>query len=110
MDSDFTGRTALVTGGTRGIGYGIAAELVGRGASVCLTARKEDELAAAVDALDPDGSGRVIAARGSADDEEHQQAAVELAMESFGRLDVLVNNAAVCASASGGLVSRSMSG
>jgi NAD(P)-dependent dehydrogenase (short-subunit alcohol dehydrogenase family) len=93
--TDFTGRAVLITGGTRGIGYGIAEELVTRGASVCLTARKEDELAAAVQALDPQGTGRVISARGSADDETHQQAAVDLAMESFGRLDFLVNNAAV---------------
>jgi NAD(P)-dependent dehydrogenase (short-subunit alcohol dehydrogenase family) len=93
--SDFTGRAALVTGATRGIGYGIAAEIVARGGSVCLTARKEDELAHAVDALDPDGSGRVVAARGSADDEQHQQAAVDLTMEAFGRLDFMVNNAAV---------------
>src|SRR5436305_9772572 len=93
--SDFNGRAALVTGATRGIGYGIAAELVARGASVCITARKEDELVEAVDTLDPGGSGRVVAARGSADDEQHQHAAVELAMEAFGRLDFLVNNAAV---------------
>src|SRR3954447_2739159 len=89
--SDFTGRAALVTGATRGIGYGIAAELVARGGSVCITARQEDELATAVDALAPQGTGRVVAARGSADDEQHQHAAVELAMESFGRLDFLVN-------------------
>jgi len=92
---DFAGRAALVTGATRGIGFGIAKELVARGADVCITARKEDELAQAVDELDPQGEGRVIAARGSADDPDHQQAAVELTIEAFGRLDHLVNNAAV---------------
>jgi len=93
--TDFEGKVALVTGATRGIGLGIAAELVARGASVCITARKPDELDAAVAQLDPDGSGRAIAARGSADDAEHQQAAVAAAIETFGRLDYLVNNAAV---------------
>jgi NAD(P)-dependent dehydrogenase (short-subunit alcohol dehydrogenase family) len=93
--TDFTGRVALVTGGTRGIGFGIAAELVARGASVCITARKEDELAEAVGRLDPDGGGTAVAARGSADDEQHQQAAVDLCLDQFGRLDLLVNNAAV---------------
>src|SRR4051794_589967 len=82
--NDFEGRAALVTGATRGIGFGIAAEIVARGGSVCVTARKPDELDAAVKELDPDGTGRAIAARGSADDEEHQQAAVDLTMERFG--------------------------
>jgi NAD(P)-dependent dehydrogenase (short-subunit alcohol dehydrogenase family) len=95
MSSDFTGKAALITGGTRGIGFGIAQEIVARGGSVCITARKPDELDEAVKALDPDGSGRAIAARGSADDEAHQQEAVAQTVETFGSLDFLVNNAAV---------------
>ncbi len=62
---------------------------------MCITARKPDELDEAVRSLDPDGTGRAIAARGSADDEEHQAGAVAPAVERFGRLDLLVNNAAV---------------
>jgi 3-oxoacyl-[acyl-carrier protein] reductase len=93
--ADFAGRVALITGATRGIGFGIAAELLARGASVCITARKPDELERAVAELDPAGEGRAIAARGSADDTEHQAAAVQLTMDAFGRLDHLVNNAAV---------------
>ena len=92
MDNDFEGRVALITGGTRGIGLGIAQELVSRGARVVVTARKPDELAAVVAELGPDVA---VAAQGSADDEEHQAAAVALAVERFGRLDHLVNNAAV---------------
>ena len=42
LTQDFSGRAAIVTGATRGIGLGIAAELVSRGASVCVTARKPD--------------------------------------------------------------------
>ena len=92
MDNDFAGRVALITGGTRGIGFGIAEELVARGAKVVITARKPDELEAAVAKL---GADNAVAARGSADDEEHQAAAVALAHSTFGGLDHLVNNAAV---------------
>ncbi len=95
MAQDFAGRTALVTGGTRGIGLGIVQELVDRGARVVVTARKPEELDAVVADLDPKGEGTVLAARGSADDEEHQAAAVALAVERWGRLDHLVANAAV---------------
>ena len=95
MERDFDGRVVLVTGASRGIGLGIAKELVDRGARVVITARKAEELERAVDELDPRGEGVVAAARGSADDEEHQAAAVALAVEQFGRLDHLVNNAAV---------------
>ena len=95
MQQDFAGRVALVTGATRGIGLGIAQELVDRGAQVVVTARKPDELEATVAQLDPDRTGRAVAARGSADDEAHQAEAVALAVERFGKLDILVNNAAV---------------
>ena len=92
MEPDFAGRIALITGGTRGIGFGIAQELVSRGAKVVITARKPDELEAAVQALGPDNA---VAARGSADDEAHQAAAISLAYQRFGGLHHLVNNAAV---------------
>jgi NAD(P)-dependent dehydrogenase (short-subunit alcohol dehydrogenase family) len=92
MSNDFEGRVALITGATRGIGFGIAQELVSRGARVVITARKPDELEQAVKEL---GSDVAVAARGSADDEQHQADAVALALERFGRLDHLVNNAAV---------------
>lgn len=93
--TDFTGKVGLITGGTRGIGFGIAQEIVARGGSVCITARKPDELEEAVRTLDPEGAGRAISARGSADDEAHQAAAVEQTVAELGRLDFLVNNAAV---------------
>ncbi len=89
---DFAGRVALITGATRGIGLAIAQELVDGGAQVVVTARREDELAAAVAQL---GSDVALAVRGSADDEEHQAAAVAAAVERFGGLHHLVCNAAV---------------
>jgi NAD(P)-dependent dehydrogenase (short-subunit alcohol dehydrogenase family) len=85
-----SGKAALVTGASRGIGYGIAQALVARGDKVCITGRNEDALKEAVEAL---GADRVIGVAGKAHDEAHQRVAVERAMEAFGRVDHLVNNA-----------------
>lgn len=85
-----TGKVALVTGASRGIGYGIAEALVARGDRVCITGRNEDALKEAVERL---GADRVIGVAGKAHDEAHQAVAVERTMEAFGRVDYLANNA-----------------
>ncbi|MCZ4123678.1 SDR family oxidoreductase [Streptomyces sp. H39-S7] len=85
-----TGKVALVTGASRGIGYGIAEALVARGDRVCITGRNEDALKEAVEKL---GADRVIGVAGKAHDEAHQAVAVERTMEAFGRVDYLANNA-----------------
>ncbi len=86
-------RVAIVTGASRGIGLGIAAELVRRGAKVCVTARREEALTAAVAELG--GPDVAIAVPGKADDADHQAETVARAIEAFGRLDMLVNNAGI---------------
>ncbi|AWN25778.1 SDR family oxidoreductase [Streptomyces libani] len=85
-----TGKVALVTGASRGIGYGIAEALVARGDRVVITGRNEDALKEAAEKL---GADRVLGVAGKAHDEAHQAVAVERAMEAFGRVDYLVNNA-----------------
>ncbi|MCZ0978893.1 SDR family oxidoreductase [Streptomyces diastatochromogenes] len=85
-----SGKVALVTGASRGIGYGVAEALVARGDRVVITGRGEEALKEAVERL---GADRVIGVPGKAHDEAHQAAAVEAAMDGFGRLDFLVNNA-----------------
>ncbi|GAA4928729.1 SDR family oxidoreductase [Streptomyces coeruleoprunus] len=85
-----SGKVALVTGASRGIGYGIAEALVARGDRVCITGRGEDALKEAVERL---GADRVIHVAGKAHDEAHQALAVERTMEAFGRVDHLINNA-----------------
>ncbi|MFI6558662.1 SDR family oxidoreductase [Streptomyces sp. NPDC050534] len=85
-----SGKVALVTGASRGIGYGVAEALVARGDRVAITGRNEDALKEAVDKL---GAERVIGIAGKAHDLDHQAEAVERTMEAFGRLDHLVNNA-----------------
>ncbi|PVC68591.1 SDR family oxidoreductase [Streptomyces sp. CS081A] len=85
-----SGRVALVTGASRGIGYGIAEALVARGDRVVITGRGEEALKEAVERL---GADRAIGVPGKAHDEAHQAAAVEAAMDCFGRVDFLINNA-----------------
>ena len=86
-------RVAIVTGASRGIGLGIAAELVRQGARVCLTARRPEPLAAAVAELG--GPDVAIAVPGKSDDADHQAETVARTIETFGRLDMLVNNTGI---------------
>jgi NAD(P)-dependent dehydrogenase (short-subunit alcohol dehydrogenase family) len=88
----FAGKVAVVTGGSRGIGYAVARELATRGAKVCVTGRRAEALEQAVEDLGPDVA---IGVAGRADDEGHQDEVVSRTLESFGRLDFLVNNAGV---------------
>ena len=85
-----SGRAAIVTAASRGIGLAIAAALVARGDRVLITGRKPDTLAEAVATLG--GGDHVVAMAGKAHDEAHQDEAVARAMAEFGRVDYLVNN------------------
>ena len=96
--TSLSGRAALVTGASRGIGYGIAAARLARGASVTITGRKEPELAAAAVSLATGSgvdTGRVLAVPGNAGDAAHRTEAVDRTVAAFGSLDVLVNNAGI---------------
>ncbi|HZE37958.1 MAG TPA: SDR family oxidoreductase [Stackebrandtia sp.] len=83
-------RTAIITGASRGIGLGIAQALVAAGDRVCLTARGADTLAEAVESLG--GPEHAIAVAGKAHDPGHQDEAIARTIETFGPIDVLVNN------------------
>ncbi|MEP7738477.1 SDR family oxidoreductase [Nocardioides sp. 31GB23] len=87
------GRTAVVTGASRGIGLGIAQRLVDEGARVVLTARKPEALEEAVRTLG--GPDVALAVAGKADDPAHREEVVTRAVETFGSLDLLVNNAGI---------------
>lgn len=87
------GKVAIITGASKGIGLAVAERLVSEGARVCLTARKEDVLRAAVSQLG--GDDVAIAVAGGADDPEHRNHAVTSTLAAFGRIDYLVNNAGI---------------
>jgi NAD(P)-dependent dehydrogenase (short-subunit alcohol dehydrogenase family) len=93
MSARFTGKVAIVTGASRGIGLGIAQRLVDEGARVVITARGEEALAAAVEQLG--GPEKALAVAGKADDPAHQDEAIAKALETFGSVDVLVNNTGI---------------
>ncbi|MFJ8153501.1 SDR family oxidoreductase [Streptomyces sp. NPDC094468] len=82
------GRAAVVTGGTRGIGRAVAGALAAAGALVCVSARDADEVRSTAAALG--GTGLV----GSVAEPEHARELTRLALGEFGRLDILINNAA----------------
>lgn len=86
------GKTAIVTGASRGIGFGIAAALAARGANVCLTARGAEALEAA--AAELGAADRVLAVAGKSHDPDHRAEAVARTVDAFGSVDLLVNNAA----------------
>ena len=92
----FTGKVALVTGGSRGIGLAVARALVERGAQVAITATSDTTLQAGAASLqDVGGATAILPIRADVRRSEAVEQAVETAVTRYGGLDVLVNNAGV---------------
>ncbi|WP_222852412.1 SDR family oxidoreductase [Streptomyces piniterrae] len=89
----FAGRTAIVTGASRGIGLAVAERLVADGAKVVVTARKQEALDEAVAQLG--GPEHAIGVAGHADDVDHQAEVLKRAIDTFGSADLLVNNTGI---------------
>src|SRR4030081_2877882 len=93
MSKKQEGKIAVVTGGSRGIGAAIAKRLAADGANVAITYTKGADAAASVVKEIERAGGRAIAIQADAADADASKAAVEKTVATFGRLDVLVNNA-----------------
>jgi meso-butanediol dehydrogenase / (S,S)-butanediol dehydrogenase / diacetyl reductase len=90
----FKDRTAIVTGGSKGLGRTIAGRLAAEGAEVLVAGRDEDDLKRAVAELEADG-GRAWSLAGDIADPVVCEGLIEAARDRWGRVDVLINNAGV---------------
>jgi NAD(P)-dependent dehydrogenase (short-subunit alcohol dehydrogenase family) len=94
MDLELAGKTAIVTGGSRGIGKAIARELAAEGVDVALVARSADALALAAAELAEASGRRILPIVADTSSDAAVKAMVEQAADAFGHLDILVNGAA----------------
>ncbi len=91
--TDLTNKVALITGGSKGIGYGVAEVLLKEGMKVLITARHEDDLKEAAKSLE--GGDKVLTAVCDVRKLESLEACVKKAVDQWGSLDVLIANAGV---------------
>src|SRR3989442_757236 len=88
-------KTAIVTGGTKGIGRGIAEALRREGVSVCIAARHQSEIDETIKELNQGDEGRAIGFVCDVRDYDQVRALVDYTVEELGGLDILVNNAGI---------------
>ena len=87
------GKVAIITGGGKGIGFGIASAFAEAGANLCITGRTEQRLVDAEEKLKTEYGCDVIHAVAEGSDEQAVKSVIEKCVEHYGKLDVVVNNA-----------------
>lgn len=92
---NLTNKTALITGGSKGIGYGIAAALLAEGMKVAITSRSQKAADEAVSELAKIGKGEIIGIAADVRNFDSQQNAVNQVLDKWGQLDLLVANAGI---------------
>jgi 3-oxoacyl-[acyl-carrier protein] reductase len=93
LQIDLSGRTAIVTGGSKGIGLAVATRLTASGADVAILARGREALDQAVKAIRATARGRLVAAQGDVAVAADVKRAFDEVMAAFGKIDIVVNNA-----------------
>ena len=93
LELNLSGRVALVTGGSEGIGNGIARKLAAEGCRVAMCARRQDVLADAAEAISSEAGARVLAVAADVTLAADVERFVNEAVSEFGGIDILVNNA-----------------
>ena len=94
MSGKLSGKTALITGASAGIGWASAMALTGEGANLVVTARRQERLTELEAAVQSAG-GKVVSLVGDAKEEDIARRAVDLAVQTFGSLDILINNVGI---------------
>src|SRR5713226_3172111 len=93
MEISLNGRAAIVTGGSKGIGFAVATRFAASGADVAIIARGRDALDSAVKTIGAAAKGRVIGIQGDVAIAADLERAYGEAMKAFGKIDIVVNNA-----------------
>ncbi|WP_247235453.1 SDR family oxidoreductase [Telluribacter sp. SYSU D00476] len=93
--ADTTTKTALITGGSKGIGYGIAEVLIREGIRVAITSRSQENADEAAAALNKIKEGYALGIESDVRDLDSQQKAVDAVVQQWGRLDYMVANAGI---------------
>lgn len=92
---DMSGRVAIVTGGSKGLGFAMASGLASAGADVVLVSRTESEAVESAEQIAANYGGQAIGLKADVTSPEQVDAVVAHTLDKFGRIDVLVNNAGI---------------
>jgi len=95
MEISLTGRSAIITGGSTGLGLAMAKELAASGADVAILARRPDVIAEAVKAIEKTAKAKVMGVPCDVAKAEPVKAAFGAVMANFGKVDILINNAGI---------------
>ncbi len=92
---DLSGKSAIVTGGSKGLGEAMAAGLASAGADVLITSRHADEAVAVAEQIARDFGRRAIGIASDVTDPAAAEALAQKAIDEFGKIDILINNAGI---------------